>query len=340
VDEVELIVVRQAADAKAHLPTGRVACIADPGAVPNWDFAAVNPPALLNRLHYARATKTPYEIECMRRASELGVRGHSAAAAAFAAGESEFGAHLAYLEAAGLEEEELPYANIIAFNDHGAVLHYTRRDRTPPPESARYAFLIDAGAQFRGYACDITRTHVADRGVFADLVHALDREQQALCAAVRPGIDYAAIHLDAHRRIAGLLRDAGLITQTADDAVESGVSSIFFPHGIGHLIGLQVHDVAGLMVTPDGKEKPRPPGHPYLRLTRTLEPGFVVTIEPGIYFIDLLLESARHGELGRHIVWHEVDRLRRYGGMRIEDDVVCTPAQPENLTRDAFAAAT
>jgi Xaa-Pro dipeptidase len=338
VEDVDLIVVRDASAARAHVPRGRVACIADPDVVPDWGFAEVNPRALLDRLHFTRAVKTAYEVECMRRATALGVRGHAAAAAAFHEGASEFAAHVAYLETAGLEEEELPYTNIIAFNEHGAVLHYTRRDRAAPPAPERRAFLIDAGAQFRGYACDITRTHVADQGVFADLVHALDREQQSLCAAVRPGVDYAAIHLDAHRRIAGLLRDAGLITQTSDDAVASGLSSVFFPHGIGHLIGLQVHDVAGFMITPDGTEKSRPSGHPFLRLTRSLEPGFVVTIEPGIYFIDLLLEAARQNDLGRHIVWREVDRLRRYGGMRIEDDVVCTPSLPENLTRAAFAA--
>jgi Xaa-Pro dipeptidase len=115
---------------------------------------------------------------------------------------------------------------------------------------------------------------------------------------------------------------------------------VFFPHGIGHLIGLQVHDVAGLAADDTGREEiPRPPGHRYLRLTRKLEPGFVVTIEPGLYFIDLLLEEAQRNGLGRHVHWDTVRRLKPYGGIRVEDDVACTAdAQPENLTRDAFAA--
>jgi Xaa-Pro dipeptidase len=121
--------------------------------------------------------------------------------------------------------------------------------------------------------------------------------------------------------------------------VAERVTSVFFPHGIGHLLGLQVHDVAGLAADPSGtREAPRPEGHPFLRLTRTLEPGFVVTVEPGIYFIDLLLDEARADGRGRHIDWAAVERLKPFGGIRIEDDVACTPGTPENLTRDAFAA--
>ncbi len=114
---------------------------------------------------------------------------------------------------------------------------------------------------------------------------------------------------------------------------------MFFPHGIGHLLGLQVHDVAGLAADDSGRtEIARPTGHPYLRLTRRLEPGMVVTIEPGLYFIDLLLDEAQKNGLGRYIAWDVVRRLQPYGGIRIEDDVACTASgTPENLTRDAFA---
>jgi Xaa-Pro dipeptidase len=113
---------------------------------------------------------------------------------------------------------------------------------------------------------------------------------------------------------------------------------VFFPHGVGHLLGLQVHDVAGFSVDEQGAQKARPQGHPYLRLTRTLEPGFVVTIEPGLYFIDMLLDEARNGAHGKHINWRRVDEFRPYGGVRVEDNVACTADEPENLTRDAFAA--
>ena len=104
------------------------------------------------------------------------------------------------------------------------------------------------------------------------------------------------------------------------------------------LLGLQVHDVAGFTVTPDGKQKARPQSHPYLRLTRTLEPGCVVTIEPGLYFIDQLLEKARTSPLGKQINWQQVEKFKPYGGVRIEDNVAATTGEPENLTRPAFAA--
>jgi Xaa-Pro dipeptidase len=265
----------------------------------------------------------------------MAARGHVAAREAFSSGASEFETHLAYCAAAGQREEELPYGNIIAFNENAAVLHYQHlaRERGGP----RRSFLIDAGAQFRGYAADITRTYSTGDGEFADLVRGMDELQLVLCAAIRSQADYRDIHLLAHRLIAGLLLDAGIIEGDVDDAVASGLSSVFFPHGIGHLLGLQVHDIAGLARDASGTEIPRPAGHPYLRLTRRLEPGFVVTVEPGIYFIDLLLQEARAGSNGRRIHWDVVERLRPYGGIRIEDDVACTAGTPENLTRDAFA---
>jgi Xaa-Pro dipeptidase len=303
----------------------------------DWGFAEFNPAGLLNQLHYDRAIKTPYELACLRRASAMAVRGHRAARDAFVAGQSEFETHLAYCGAVGQRDEELPYGNIIAFNEGAAVLHYQHLDRSRA--GARRSFLIDAGAQFRGYAADITRTYAAEDGEFAALVRGMDALQLRLCAAVTSGTDYREIHLTAHRLIAGLLRDAGVIDCGQDEAVATGLSSVFFPHGIGHLLGLQVHDVAGLARDASGAEIPRPQGHPYLRLTRRLEPGFVVTIEPGLYFIDLLLDAARADGRGGRIRWDAVERLRPCGGIRVEDDVVCTTGAPENLTRDAFANA-
>lgn len=302
----------------------------------DWGFADRNPEALLHRLHYPRAIKTAYELECMRRASVSAARGHKAAAAAFRAGASEYEIHMSYLRATGHTESQLPYSNIVALNENGAVLHYQHQQRVPPAQ--RRSFLIDAGAQFNGYAADVTRTYSLQNDDFASLVLSMNEIQLDLCAQVRAAMDYANIHIDAHMRIATLLREAGIISVPGADAVASGLSAVFFPHGVGHLLGIQVHDVAGLSINPEGKQKPRPPGHPYLRLTRTLEPGFVVTIEPGLYFIDALLDEARAGEHGRHIDWQRVEQLRPYGGIRIEDNVVCTSGEPENLTRAAFAA--
>lgn len=334
----EIVVLRDAAEARDYVT--RLANCALIGEwqteYAEWGFAAGNPKQLLDRLHYHRARKTAYELECMRQASLRGARGHKAAEAAFRSGASEFEIHLAYLRGSGHTERELPYPNIVALNTNGAVLHYQHQERQAPPVSR--SFLIDAGAEVAGYAADITRTYSAHNDEFAALIEGMDRLQRELCAQVRPGVDYADLHLDAHRRIAALLREAGLISAQPDEAVACGLSSVFFPHGVGHLLGLQVHDVAGFSIDPEGRQKARPAGHPYLRLTRTLEPGFVVTIEPGLYFIAALLDQARQGPLGKQIHWQQVERLRPYGGIRVEDNVACTQGTPENLTRAAFAA--
>jgi Xaa-Pro dipeptidase len=165
----------------------------------------------------------------------------------------------------------------------------------------------------------------------------MERAQQGLCAQVRAGVEWPSIHLAAHRAVAAVLRDADLIDCEPDEALASGLSAVFMPHGVGHLLGLQVHDVGGLQRTAAGGEIARQAAHPYLRLTRRLEAGFVVTMEPGLYFIDQLLSQARADARGSHINWLRVEQLRRFGGIRIEDDLAVTAPGCENLTRDAFA---
>ena len=236
-----------------------------------WGVKAHNPAALMRRLDYARAAKSPYELACLREASRLGVIGHRAAAHAFQAGASEFEIELAFLEACGLREQELPYNPIIALNEGGAVLHYQLLGRRPPPEV--FSLLIDAGASSgatRATSRAPTRCEDAD---FAALIERMDRMQQALCAGIRAGVDWREVQLQAHTLTAGVLREADLILCGVEEAVDTGVTRVFLPHGIGHLLGLEVHDVGGFMRAPEGGEIPRPDGHPYLRLTRVLRGG-------------------------------------------------------------------
>lgn len=337
VEHFDIEIVREAADAVALLPgadTRRAIlgpeCPTVPGAEAN------NPQVVLDYLHWHRSYKTPYELELMREASRIGTRAHHAAERAFRAGESEFGIQVAYLNAAKQLEADLPYANIVGLNEHGAVLHYTHFDRNAPAQSR--SFLIDAGASAAGYASDITRTYAAHgHGEFQSLIDSVDAAQQGFAAKVRAGQSYPELHIHAHHVLAGVLREHGIIRMSAESAVSSGVTSAFFPHGLGHPIGLQVHDVAGFQQSERGGTIARPQGHPYLRMTRALEPGMVVTIEPGLYFIDMLLDELRAKPVASDIDWAKVDVFRPYGGIRIEDDVVCTDGEPENLTRDAFA---
>jgi Xaa-Pro dipeptidase len=338
-DEFDVSIVGSRAAARAQLPgdLSRTAFIGEPlPELLSWGVGAINPGHLLSHLHFDRAAKTPYELQCLREASLIGVRGQRAAEHAFHAGSSEYDIHLAYLAACGLREMETPYNAIVALNEGGAVLHYQVLGRRPPAESL--SLLIDAGGTCRGYASDITRTYTRDPGDFTALIHGMDTLQQQLCAAVKAGVNWPDIHLQSYRLIGGLLAEADLIRCSVDEAVDSALVSVFYPHGIGHLLGLQVHDVSGTQADACGGEIARPDGHPHLRLTRRLEEGWVVTMEPGLYFIAPLLEQARSNGLGRKINWSRVESLQRYGGVRIEDNLATTATGCENLTRDAFRA--
>jgi len=334
--EVDVTAMPDPAKASEHwTKLGRVAFIGAPGTFEAADMESVNNPELLTHLHYDRAVKTAYEVECMRRANALGALGHRAALAAFRRGASEYEAHMRYLEACAQREQEMPYNNIVAYNEHAAILHYQYLERRAP--TPLRSLLIDAGAQYRGYAADITRTYAALPGRFAGLVEATNHVQLRLCAEIVPGRDYREVHLSAHRMLGDAMHEIGLTKVAGEEALECGLTGVFFPHGVGHLLGLQVHDVGGVAGDLTGGERTRPEGHPYLRLTRMLEPGVVVTVEPGIYLIDSLLAAAHDGAKRPLIDWAVVDELRPYGGVRIEDNVVTTAAQPENMTRDAFA---
>jgi Xaa-Pro dipeptidase len=333
--EIEYHRLGTLADAKAHVPaSGRVAFIGEwDASFGDWGLTNPNPEALVNRLHYERAWKTEYEIECIRRANLSAAKGHQAAERAFRAGASEFEIHLEYMRVTSHNENELPYGNIIAFNENAAVLHYQHQERNRPAEVR--SFLIDAGTQFQGYASDITRTWSMEDDEFAELVASVDKFQQELCASVKPGMDYKEFHLLAHLKVGQTLRKHGMIDLDPEEAVSSGVTSAFLPHGIGHFIGLQVHDVGGLMADAEGGTIPRPEGHPFLRLTRAVEPGHVFTVEPGIYFIDSLLADLKNRN-GKGVNWSKVDSFRKYGGVRIEDEIVVREEGGENLTRPAF----
>lgn len=334
-DEFDIEPVRDA-NAWQQAIGANTAYIGDaPGLLAAVEGRHLNPARLVNRVHIARTRKTPYEIACMAEATRLGAIGHVAAEQAFREGLSEYEIHQRYCMAIQLVDAELPYGNIIALNEHAAVLHY--QVQQPDAPAATRSFLIDAGATVHAYASDITRTYAAQAGVFEELITAMDEMQQQLCAAAVAGLDYRDLHLQTHLRIARILQDFGIIKVSAEAAVESGLSAVFYPHGLGHYLGLQTHDVAGLIADADGTVIPRPEGHPFLRLTRTLEAGNVLTIEPGLYFIEPLLRQWReHGD-GGAIAWDKVEALAPYGGIRIEDNMVVTDAAPRNLTREAFA---
>lgn len=291
----------------------------------------INPAALRARLDWDRSTKTAYEIACIEEATRKAASGHRAARAAFVEGASEVEIHEAYVAAVGCVDKDLPYESIIALDEKGATLHYV----TKRAKRGGQVLLIDCGAKYESYGCDITRTWTIDAcdALFRDLVGGMDKLQQDLCALVKPGLSYLDFHHGAHLKIADLLHDAGIIKRGGEEAVTLGLTHPFFPHGLGHFLGVQTHDVSGRQKSPDGGLVPPPPQYPFLRTTRTIEDNQVFTVEPGIYFIEMLLRPHRVGPLGEHIDWKLVDRLAPHGGIRIEDNVVVTRTGCRNLTR-------
>ena len=293
-----------------------------------------NSETFIRHLDYDRAVKTAYEIECIRRANRIAVAGHRAVEATLHEGVSEFELHMQYCLASQQTENDLPYHSIIGLNEHSAVLHYQHRD-TGAAHDVR-SLLIDAGAQANGYAADITRTYSLRKGRFAELIAAMDQLQRSICELVRDGTDFVALNERCHLLLADVLVGFGLVQCSAESAYERGATTAFLPHGLGHLIGLQVHDVGGRVADRNGTTRPPPDRHPFLRLTRTLAEDMVVTIEPGLYFIRALLADFEVGAPG--LLRHEtIEAFAPYGGIRIEDNVRVKSRGHENLTRAAFS---
>jgi Xaa-Pro dipeptidase len=314
------------------LPGGRVAVVTrDPGTSPP---GTVNPPALVTALDLLRTKKTAYEIDCIAEANRRAARGHRRTAELFANGTpSELDVHLAYLAASEQDDAWTPYKNIVALGQHASVLHYVeyRRERIAGDTS----LLVDAGARCLGYNSDITRTYVRGTGGaarrFAELLAHMEALQQEIIRRVRPGLPYEDLHDESHRLLAIALRELGIGRAGPDELVERGITRALFPHGLGHSLGITVHDVG---------MKPRPPrpDNKFLRNTSVIEVGQVFTIEPGIYVIDSLLKPLQADARRDLVDWAAIADLRGYGGIRIEDNVLVEARGPRNLTREAFAA--
>ncbi|MBI2837482.1 MAG: Xaa-Pro dipeptidase [Acidobacteria bacterium] len=294
-----------------------------------------NEPRLRSFLDYHRAVKTEYEVERIREASVLGVDGHRAAREKFEKAGSEWDIHMAFLETCRITEFESPYPNIVALDEKGAILHYQNR-RTASGRGSK-VLLIDAGCRVAGYCSDITRTYTRDGAspVFKALIDGVEKIELGLVPEVKAGRPYPELHAEAHRRIAALLRDTGLCTASVEEMVTTNITNLFFPHGLGHLLGIQVHDVGGHFKDDTGALAPPPDEYKYLRLTRPIEVGMVFTIEPGFYFIPTLLDAERESDKGKALNWKLIDELTPLGGIRIEDNILVTNDGARNLTRGA-----
>jgi Xaa-Pro aminopeptidase len=193
--------------------------------------------------------------------------------------------------------------------------------------------VLDSGVETANkYASDITRT-IPVGGTFSAqqrlIYEMVLRAQLAAIKAIQPGVPYKDVHLLAARSFATDLKAAGLMKGDVDEAVAAGAHALFFPHGLGHMIGLDVHDLENLgeqyVGYEPGVERSQQFGLGYLRLARKLQPGFVLTVEPGLYFIPQLIDQWKaERRNGAFINYKEVEKFRNARGYRIEDDVLVT----------------
>ena len=321
-----------------HLPaTRRIAFLGEDTAFAaraGFPSALHNERHLRNRMDYYRSLKTPYEVACTRRASEIAVAAHEAAHRGFLAGWSEWEIHQLYLGACDVPETDLPYGTIVAYGEKGAVLHYTRKRRDP---GGNYpSFMIDAGARHLGYAADITRTYARENApaLFHELLAAVDDMKNDFVSRCRAGVTFKELNEEAHVRVLDIALELELVRGDRDALLEAKVSKTFFPHGLGHNLGLQVHDVSGLFKDKTGILEPPPEEHKALRLTRTLEPGMILTVEPGIYAMPLLVDKQRNGEHAAMFNFDHIETLIPCGGARQEDNILVTDGDPVNLTAE------
>ena len=335
-DQFDIVYLKKPDQVAEHLPNAieRAAYIGEHIDVAEvLNIGLLNPEEVISYFHYHRAYKTDYEMYCLRQANKVAVQGHLAAKAAFLAEKSEYDIQMEYLKATKHTENEVPYGNIVALNENGSILLYTVLEQDAP--STFNSFLIDAGASCHGYASDITRTYSFKDDEFAELIAALNQKELAIIETIKPGVSYVDLHIAMHTLIAELLEQFDFVKLPAAEIVSKKITSTFFPHGLGHFLGLQVHDMGGFMSDERGTHITAPADHPFLRCTRMIEARQVMTIEPGLYFIDSLLEDLKATDNAQYINWQKVEQFKPFGGIRIEDNIIVHQGHIENMTRDA-----
>jgi Xaa-Pro aminopeptidase len=298
--------------------------------------------ALVDALIRARRRKDAWEIAAMREAAATSAQAHRLAMALTVPGRTEAAlaaAFTAFLEARGLT----PGYGVI-LTQRGEVLHCHEHDGTL---TEGRLLLLDGGGEVRthGYGADITRTWPVSGRFSAQQRAAYDAvlaAQQASLALCQPGTRYRDVHDASCRVLAQFLVDEGLLRGSVDAVLERHAHALFFPHGVGHHLGMDVHDLENFGDRPSyppGQGRPTPFGTRNLRLDLPLEPGWVVTIEPGFYVVPAILDDPTLRARFQDML--NPDALAAwagFGGIRIEDDVHITPDGPDILSSDVPTA--
>ncbi len=299
--------------------------------LPGQRHDAARSVSLRERLTHARRPKDEIELGRIRTAARATAAAYATIRAALHPGISErcVAFHLeTEFRRAGADGPA--YNTIVGSGPNSAVLHFSPTDRAAAEGEL---VLIDAAAASGRYACDVTRTYPAGASFTPEqrdlytLVLSVEERAVSRCVA---GAELADIHMAALREASDGLVSLGFLRGSADDLIERGATELFFPHGISHLVGLGVRDATGPL---PGRRPSERPGRKLQRTDLPLESGYVVTIEPGIYFIPALLrDPARRAKLADAVVWSKADAWLHHGGIRIEDTVHVTAGAPEVMT--------
>jgi Xaa-Pro aminopeptidase len=269
----------------------------------------------------------------MRQAAEVSVAGHRAGAKSVTTAPRAAWVR-AQIEAVFTQHGMTPaYGSIVT--PSGNILHARSSDEVL---AAKDWLLVDAGAETpEGWAADITRTWPVSgkfEGLAAELYRAVLNAQHAAIDLCKPGVRFLEVHRAATRRLVSDLVDVGVLKGNVDSLLESGVGAALFPHGVGHLLGLDVHDMEDLgdrAGYPEGRVRGEAGSERLLRLDRTLEPGMVVTIEPGIYNILALMDDGPQKKAVESALIRR-DEFLEFTGIRIEDDVLITDGGADVLS--------
>lgn len=292
-------------------------------------------PALVRAIIRMRRRKSAAEIEAIRAIGRRTSLAFQAVMRATRPGVSEQALNALFEAVLASRGNVTGYATILT--QRGEVLHNHAHDGIL--EAGRLLLLDGGGEAPSGYGCDITRTWPVSgrfderqRGAYAAVLEA----QLASIATVRAGVEYRAVHDASSLVIARFLKDEGLISCDPDTAVDIGAHALFFPHGVGHHLGLDVHDLENfgdLPSYPEGVGRSEQFGTRYLRLNLPLEADWVVTIEPGFYVVPAILRDPTLRErFGKVVDFARAESWIGFGGIRIEDDVRVTADGREVLT--------
>jgi Xaa-Pro dipeptidase len=291
----------------------------------------VDTDSIQDALTYCRCIKTEDELNLMREAARVNNIAHLEAMKALKPGMYEYEMKAVFdfhQMKNGLLQDA--YNGIHAGGINSAILHYVEnREKINDGD----LYLIDAGYEKDGYASDVTRTYPANGRYTGDqatiyqiVLNALNKSIEL----VKPGVKMEELHLGACRIILHGLKEIGIVKGDIDEMMEHNIFALFFPHGLGHFLGLDTHDVGGY---PKGVERIDRPGVKFLRVRRELMPGMVITIEPGVYFIPALLKPAlENSEQAKYLNEKKVRSLFNFGGIRIEDNLIITEDGHENMT--------